>query len=337
MARSFVQLSLDERRIIARMHEKKISQAEIARALRRDRSTICRELRRNFWHDRDVPIAEGYWHVTAHGMAVDRRRKYRKLLRDPGLCAAVIDRLKDGWSPEQISGRLRLAGGAATRLSHETIYQYVYSQEGQDQQLARHLPERRRRRRPRYARKPRNLVFPMECAIRNRPDIINSRSEFGHWEADLMIFRKEHGAANIATVVERKSRYTLLFRNNDRRSKPIMNQLIRHLAPLPVQARQSLTFDRGLEFVSWRELEHGMGTTAWFCDPQAPWQKGTVENTNKRVRRYLPPETVVLDVSNQEIRSLCNRLNDTPRKCLGFQPPREMFSRHLLALERQCV
>jgi IS30 family transposase len=337
MARSFVQLSLDERRIIARMHEKKISQAEIARALRRDRSTICRELRRNFWRDRDVPIAEGYWHVTAHGMAVDRRRKYRKLLRDPGLCAAVIDRLKDGWSPEQISGRLRLAGGAATRLSHETIYQYVYSQEGQDQQLARHLPERRRRRRPRYARKPRNLVFPMECAIRNRPDIINSRSEFGHWEADLMIFRKEHGAANIATVVERKSRYTLLFRNNDRRSKPIMNQLIRHLAPLPVQARQSLTFDRGLEFVSWRELEHGMGTTAWFCDPQAPWQKGTVENTNKRVRRYLPPETVVLDVSNQEIRSLCNRLNDTPRKCLGFQPPREMFSRHLLALERQCV
>jgi len=188
MARSFVQLSLDERRIISRMHEKKISQAEIARTLRRDRSTICRELRRNFWHDREVPIAEGYWHVTAHGMASDRRRKYRKLLRDPSLCAAVIDRLKDGWSPEQISGRLRLASGATARLSHETIYQYVYSREGQDQQLGRHLPERRRRRRPRYARKPRSLVFPNECAIRNRPEAINSRSEFGHWEADLMIF-----------------------------------------------------------------------------------------------------------------------------------------------------
>ncbi len=90
--RSFVQLSMDERRVIARMHEKKISQAEIARTLDRDRSTISRELRRNFWHDHDVPIAEGYWHVTAHQMAESRRRRYRKLLRDPHLCAAVIDR-----------------------------------------------------------------------------------------------------------------------------------------------------------------------------------------------------------------------------------------------------
>jgi len=314
------------------MHERKIRQAEIARILGRDRSTISRELRRNFWHDREVPMAQGYWHVAAHGMAADRRRKYRKLLRDPTLCAAVIDRLKDGWSPEQISGRLRLASGASVRLSHETIYQYVYSREGQDQQLARHLPERRRRRRPRYARKPRSLVFPSECSIRNRPDAVNSRSEFGHWEADLMIFRKEHGCANIATVVERKSRYVVLFRNNDRRSKPIMGQLIRHLAPLPAQARQSLTFDRGLEFVSWRELERGIGTAAWFCDPQAPWQKGTVENTNKRVRRYLPAETIVLDVTNQDIRALSDKLNGTPRKCLGFQTPQEIFSRHLLAM-----
>jgi IS30 family transposase len=126
MARSFVQLSFDERRIIARMHEKKFSQAEIARALQWDRPTICREIRRNFWHDDDVPLAEGYWHMTAHRMAMDRRRRYRKLLCDPHLCAAVFDRLKDGWSPAQISGRLKLSSGSSARLSHETIYQYVY-------------------------------------------------------------------------------------------------------------------------------------------------------------------------------------------------------------------
>jgi len=109
------------------MHEKKISQAEIARTLRRDRSTICRELQRNFWRDREVPVAEGYWHFTAQQLANARRRRYRKLLRDPLLCSAVIERLKDGWSPEQISGRLRLVSGSSARLSHETIYQYLFS------------------------------------------------------------------------------------------------------------------------------------------------------------------------------------------------------------------
>jgi IS30 family transposase len=127
--------------------------------------------------------------------------------------------------------------------------------------------------------------------IRNRPQAVKDRQVSGHWEADLMIFRKEHGLANVATVVERVSRYTAIFRNNDRRSKPLMDNLINLLSPLPRHARQSLTFDRGLEFVSWRELEKGLGAQAWFCDPQAPWQKPTVENTNRRVRRWLPRET----------------------------------------------
>ncbi len=259
MARSFVQLSMDERGVIARMHEKKISQAETARTQRRDRSTICRELRRNFWHDREVPIAEGYWHVTAQQMAEDRRRRYRKLLRDPQLCAAVIDRLKDGWSPEQISGRLRLISESSAQLSHETIYQYVYSPEGQDQQLGRHLPERRRKRRPRYARKPRRLDFPIECAIRHRPDSINSRSDFGHWEADLMIFRKEHGSANMATVVERKSRYTVLFRNNDRRSKPITGQTDQPSRPptRPRPAKSDVLSRFGIRLVARAGKGHG--------------------------------------------------------------------------------
>lgn len=331
MARSFAQLSFDERRIIARLHEKKISQAEIARTIRRDRSTVCRELKRNFWHDRVVPAAEGYWHLTAHQMAAARRRSYRKLVRNSLLRDGVIDRLKNGWSPEQIAGRLKVDSAGMLRLSPETIYQFVYSLEGKEQDLARFLPERRRKRRPRYGRKPRSLVFPNECAIRNRPEVINDRSQFGHWEADLMIFRKEHGPANVATVVERKSRFTLLFRNNDRRSRPIMNQLINHLGPLPAHARQSLTFDRGLEFVAWRELERGLGAAAWFCDPQAPWQKGTVENTNRRLRRYLPPETILLETSHNDLKALCQQMNDTPRKCLGFRTPLEIFIAETLA------
>ncbi|TNC46254.1 IS30 family transposase [Rubellimicrobium rubrum] len=316
---SFVHLSLEERRQLARLREQKIAVDEIACRLGRHRSTIYRELKRNFWHDAEVPQAEGYWPVTAQQLAVGRRRSSCKLLRHPQLCAAVVERLKDGWSPEQIAGRLKVEPGSQSqhRLCHDTITRFVYSAEGQSQELARHLPERRRKRRPRFARSPRSLVFPEAARIHHRPEAVNAREEFGHWEADLMIFRKEHGPANIATVVERKSRFTVLFRNNDRRSKSLMGRLIDLLSPLPQAARQSLTFDRGLEFVSWRELEAGMGAKAWFCDPQAPWQKGSVENMNRRVRRYFPADTVLLTLADRSMRSICDRLNGTLRKCLG--------------------
>ena len=233
-----------------------------------------------------------------------------------------------GWSPQQIAGRLRLECGRP-RVCHETIYRYVYSPEGQAQELGRHLPERRRKRKARYARKPRSLVFPERCMIRNRPQAVKDRQVFGHWEADLMIFRKEHGPANVATVVERMSRYTVIFRNNDRRSRPLMNRLIDLLSPLPRDARQSLTFDRGLEFVSWRELEKGLGAQAWFCDPQAPWQKPTVENTNRRVRRWLPRDTILLTIDPKEFGGLAQRMNATPRKCLGYRTPAEVFREEL--------
>ena len=145
-----------------------------------------------------------------------------------------------------------------------------------------------------------------------------------------MIFGKEHGLANVATLVERRSRYVVLFRNNDRRSKPIVSRLINKLAPLPAEARRSIAFDRGSEFAAWRALEPGLGAQAWFCDPQAPWQKGTVENTNRRARRWLPRDTDVLTVTDQAIRSLRDRLNATPRKCLGWRTPAEAFRDHLM-------
>jgi IS30 family transposase len=328
----FRQLNMNERRIIAQMLQAKAGLAQIATVLGRDRSTVHREIKRNWWHDKEVPQADGYWHVTAQSLCERRRRSYRKLHQYPQLRHDVIDRLKAGWSPEQIAGRLKIEPNSQHRLCHETIYRYVYSEDGQSQALARHLPERRRKRKPRYARKPRSLTFPDSMAIRHRPEQINDRGEFGHWEGDLMIFRREHGNANIATLVERKSRYTVLFRNNDRQSKPIMGRLINELSTLPHLARQSITFDRGFEFVSWRDLEAGMGTKAWFCDPQAPWQKGSVENMNKRVRRYLPRDTDLLPLPHQSVRSICERLNATPRKCLDYKTPTEVFRDQLVEI-----
>lgn len=325
---SYVHLDLEERRRLFRLHEARTPVGEIAAALGRHRSTIYRELRRNRWRDADVPEAEGYWPVTAQDLAGRRRAVRSKLERLPELRRIVVERLRQGWSPEQIAGRLRIEPGAMHRLCHETIYRFVYNPAGRRDDLARHLPQHRRRRRPRRGRKPRSDVFPDHVAIKNRPEVVKDRTEFGHWEADLVMFRRDYSAANVATVVERTTRYTLLFRNGDRRSKPIMARLMKVLSPLPATARRSVTFDRGLEFVSWRALD---GVRAWFCDPQAPWQKPTVENTNGRLRRHLPRDTDISALSERDVEAISDRLNTTPRKCLSFRTPAEAFHDQLVA------
>ena len=175
-------------------------------------------------------------------------------------------------------------------------------------------------------------MFPLERSIHNRPDHVKTRESFGAWEGDLMIFRREHGKTNVASLVERKTRYAVLFRNNDRSSNHFMTRLMNVMEPLPQTARQSITFDRGIEFSGWRKLKPGIGTEAWFCDPQAPWQKGSVENLNKRARRYLPRDTPISTLSDRDMTAICDRLNATPRKCLGWKTPAEAFAAELRKL-----
>ncbi len=159
MRRPFTNLTLDERRVISRMLEAKVPKTKIAAMLGRSRSTITREVKRDWWHDKDVPQTDGYWHMTAQPQADRRRSRRRKLECLPDLRAEVIRCLHEGWSPEQIAGRLRIEPGTPHRLCHETIYQYVYSAEEQSGQLARLLPERRRKRKLRYARMPHDYAF----------------------------------------------------------------------------------------------------------------------------------------------------------------------------------
>ena len=325
------ELNLAERRTIEDLLHRKVKVTEIARRINRHRATVYREIKRNFFKDDELPQLNGYYGMVAQKSAAQRRARRRKLVRIPELREAVVDRLQEGWSPEQIAGRLRLEGHA-TSVSHETIYAYVYSEDGQSQALARYLPERRKKRKPRYARSPRGRMFPLERSIHHRPEHIKTREMFGDWEGDLMIFRREHGKANVASLVERKTRFAVLFRNNDRSSKHFIARLMDIMEPLPQIARQSITFDRGIEFSGWRKLENGIGTRAWFCDPQAPWQKGSVENLNKRARRYLPRDTPIAALSNRDMKAICDRLNGTPGKCLGWRTPSEAFADELRKL-----
>ena len=300
MGKRYDHLTADDRKLIARLHDDNIPASVIAAQLGRHKSTIHRELRRNRTDD-------------------------GPLHRDPTLAAHVVARLKDGWSPEQIAGRLAL-DRAATAICHETVYRYVYSPAGRAAELYRHLPSQRRRRRVRYARKPRGLHIPEANTIAKRPAEIGERTTFGHWECDLVAFRQVFGKHNITSLVERRSRYLFISRNPSRHSANIMAGLVRDLGPLPPACRRSITFDRGTEFAGFPSLKQSLGAQSYFCAPSAPWQKGTVENTNGRLRRFLPLDLDVSTKTVEDLTALAHRMNATPRKCLGFRTPSEVFN-----------
>ncbi|NRF07668.1 IS30 family transposase [Agrobacterium pusense] len=333
MKRTYSHIDMDERRKIARWRTAGLTVDIIAEKLGRHRSTIFREIRRNMFIDDAVPNLNGYYCVTAHDMARERRTKLRKLMRFSHVRQSVIDRIMHGWSPQQIAGRMRLERHPIS-VSHETIYKFAYSSDGQAIKLWRHLPEHRARRRPRHARRKHGQRFSPELNILRRPDVVADRKQFGHWECDLIQFRKKFGKANVTSLVERVSRFAIFLRNNDRQSRPVMNGLVQALQTLPHLARRSITFDRGTEFTDWPYLQASIGTQTWFCDPQSPWQKGTVENTNRRVRKWLSREVDPLSVTDADLIEICNQLNATPRKCLGYRTPAEVFRKKLLAQMR---
>lgn len=329
MGRCYPHLNLEERKILAKSLAAKLPVREIAEYLGRDQSTIYREIQRNTHVDDELPELNGYHALAAQYSYEHRRAVHRKLISSPQLKAVVEDRLKAGWSPEQIAGRMKFEKHSR-RVSHETIYRYTYSPEGRAEQFYRHLPEQRRLRRKRGMRRHHGVRFPRHLAIAARPDIIAARCQFGHWECDLVQFRKVFGQVNITSLVERVSRYTVILKNQDRQSRPVMEGLISILSPLPSHARRSITFDRGTEFTAWAHLQAGLGVDPWFCDPQAPWQKGTVENTNNRLRRYLPRKKDPRFLSHDDLLVISDHLNATPRKCLGWRTPAEVFREYLL-------
>ena len=331
MARTYRQLDLDQRRTLFRLVEARTPVGEIAARLGRHPSTIYRELGRDRFRDGDRGF-RGYFPLNAQDLARRRRQRRRKLAMNDGLRAHVTERLKAGWSPQQIAGRLKREptdGGAS--VCHETIYRHVYGPEGREDGLYRHLPEARRRRGSRHGRRPRSTPIPRERWIENRPAEVGTRETFGHWEGDLLIFGKQAGKANVTSLVERKSRFTVLLANEGKRSTAVVAGIADALRDLPEDARRTITFDRGSEFAAYPRLASELAVASYFCDPHSPWQKGGVENLNGRARRFLPRHCEPGALARARLRRLADRLNDTPRRCLGYRTPREVFEQHLAA------
>jgi IS30 family transposase len=323
MEGTYRHLTLEERRTLFRLLHAKLPIKEIAGQLGRHRSTIYREIAGNEF--REGRQYRGYYPVTAEDSAKRRRRRPRKLIRDAHLRGHVVEKLALSWSPEQIAGRLKRIGDQAW-VSHETIYQFVYSPEGRALELHRPLLRARRLRRRRLGRKPRSLKIPLERTIAQRPAAIGERHAIGHREADLLIFQRAHGNANLTSLVARKSRLVRLLTNPDRRACNVLGAIGEALRPLPATARQSLTFDRGSEFLGYAELARSHGIDSYYRDPHSPWQKGSVENTNGRLRRFLPGELNRSTLTPARLQEIERQMNDTPRKCLGFRTPHEAFA-----------
>lgn len=327
MGSRYDHITLQERHQIARWRDAKVSVRVISERLGRHPSTIHREIRRN-WFD-DGPWLRGYFAVAANERASTRRRRVGKLHRDPELARFVTERLQETWSPEQIAGHLKSTRQLQAYACHETIYRYVYGPDGRAAELYKLLPRMRRRRRARYARRPRGLHIPPHNTIAQRPAHIGERQSYGHWECDLIAFRKEYGRHNITTLVERRSRYLIMIKNPSRSSTGIMAGLAERLEPFPPPMRQSITFDRGTEFAFFATLKRSLEIDSYFCKPQAPWQKGTVENTNGRLRRFLPSDTDIASVPPEKLLELSTRLNRIPRKCLGYRTPEDVLAEQI--------
>jgi transposase, IS30 family len=314
MGTHYEQLTESERCAIHRLRMSGLSVTAIGCELGRNKGTISRELRRNA-----LPKS-GYLPASADRMAwVRRHRKRRsKIERSSWLLATIRDHLiAMGRSPEQIAGQLEREDGKRP-ISTESIYRFIYGPEGRKAKLHRHLPQAKASR-GRRSRKGAGSTIPNRVSIHDRPESIESRDEFGHWEGDLMAF-SQPGHNNLI-LVERKSRFLLAAPQSDKTAETTAKAIAHLLSRMPALAKQSITFDNGGEFARHDDLD----LPAFFCDPKCPWQKGSVENAIGRLRRDMPRSTKPTDHSLQDFHEIIHAYNQTPRKCLGFQTPEEVF------------
>ena len=282
-------------------------------------STVGRELRRN-----TLPRG-GYKPASADRIALSRRRRLSRIERSSPLRSYVCDRLAMGWSPEQIAGRLEQEG-SEHRISHESIYRFIYRPRLRREKLHRFLPRAKATRGRRYFKRRRDPI-PGRTSIHERPRAIETREQFGHWEGDLMQFRTQRG--NLLTLCERKTRFTFTAPLPSKRSETTDDALRKILGPLPKPARRSVTFDNGSEFALHENLNAELATQTYFCDPHSPWQRGTIENPNGLLRRDMPRKTNLHDYTARDIDDLTWAINSTPRKSLGFKTPAEAVLENL--------
>lgn len=360
-----------ERELLSEWKKEGIANKEIARRLGRPVLTIRRELKRN-----KTRVAIGkdwkiiYEPIHAQAVAMERKQNAylsKQPLKNRNIYSYVLRNLRGGWSPEQISGRLREVdhkGEKDWQICMETIYQFIYkkktdvtkqglhqksildkTQKGKEKNMItitdhnrplwEYLRRKQVRRRKRGGRKSKRVRIPDRVSIHNRPKIIAKRKQFGHWEGDSIV-GKNH-ISGLHTEYERLSSLTRFERLERITAAETVMASKKIFAPLPIYARRSTTLDNGSENTNHTEVKIALGLQAYFADPYSSWQRGGNENCNLWIRYYFPKRTDFATIADEELRDVEWELNNRPRKRLKFKTPQEVFSEYLTKPLKGCI
>jgi IS30 family transposase len=329
-SRSRLALTLAEREEISRAVVAGHSMRWIATSLGRAPSSISREIERNG--------GQGCYRASqAEQAAWDRARRPKtcKLTENRTLAHIVANKLQVQWSPEQIAGWLQRTypGDANYQVSHETIYRslFIQARGALKKELLEHLRRTRVMRRSRHhTQKTGNHGRITDTvSISERPATVEDRAVPGHWEGDLLFGSKN---SQIATLVERHTRYVMLVKVASKDTETVINALIKNARQLPQELYQSLTWDRGKEMADHKRFTLATDIKVYFCDPQNPWQRGTNENTNGLLRQYFPKGTDISAYSQAKLNAVARKLNERPRKTLNYETPAERYRQSVASI-----
>jgi len=317
MGVNFSHFTSEERDLIGirRAEGKKLQ--EIANEIGKNKGSISRELKRN-------KSSKGlYLPQEANNQATTRWSVSHKKERIPNSFTRnyIKDKIiNEQWTPEQISGRLKLEY-PEHYVSHETIYQYIYTNESE---LGLCLPRKH------YARIPKSLLkkakgskIPNRVSIKERPPEVEKREDFGHLEADCIVSSRK-GKGALLTIVERLSRYMTIAKLDEKTSSSTNLALSSSLSEYPTDMLKSITYDNGTEFAGHTEISDAFNIQSYFCEPYHSWEKGSIENRNGIVRRYFPKGTDFSQITIEQIKAVQDKINNKPLKCLGFLTPKEV-------------
>lgn len=316
--KNYTHLNEEERVLISHYHDNGISIREISRKLGRHKSSISRELKRN-------SNKEDYNPETAKQRYLNRRKKERRIDKDESLRGYILERLYEGFSPELISLRLKTFGNfeGIAYINPESIYQWLYLPSQKKEKLYKlllcHHGRRGMRKRVHRGR------IKDRTSIHERPKEVQTRLEAGHWEVDLMSFRRN--SQHLLVMHERKTRYTATVKLQRKTAEATISAILKVFKSLPNDLVKSVTFDNGMEFAHHLEITKQLNIPTFFCDVYASWQKGGIENMNGRLRRDLPRKTDLFKMSDEELEQILIGHNLTPRKVLNGLSPIEALAK----------